>query len=173
MTFAKLKNKFTIESYQLGDEVISHIWDRLRYCRTTGTSNLLEVLPERYRNKFVVLSMNCIDNIPPHTDTVITCAINFYLNPGNYTTFFWDIKNKNIDKTFQLKNQTNGKMFERENLILIDSFKAEKGEAYLLDVTKPHSVESEVASDRFALCVQTNKFTFDEVKEMLYESGQL
>jgi hypothetical protein len=172
MSFVKLKNKIKIGTYHIGEMIISY-GDRISYNQTFGTSDLLQIIPERYRHHFVVLSMNVVNNVPPHTDSYITCAINFYIKTGGYRTFFYNIKNENIESTFQIKNQTNGKIFNKDNLILTDSFYAKKGEVFLLDVTKPHAVEAKFPKHRFALSIQTSKFSFNDVKEMLKETDQI
>lgn len=62
----------------------------------------------------------------PHTDTWQT-AINFYFDIGDDETFFW----KEINPT----NSEKGLVFYKlKNLEKIGSFKANKGDCYLLDV---------------------------------------
>ena len=51
---------------------------------------------------------------------------------------------------------------------------AEKDEAWLLDVTIPHSVTSSESSiNRIAVCLQSTKHGIQQVKEMLNESGNI
>lgn len=172
MSFIKLKNKVLVQQYKIGDYIVSY-GGRIFYHCTSETCNLLNIIPERYRNKFIVVSMDILYNIPPHTDSGIKCTINFYVKPGNYETFFYDIKDENITKTLQVKNQTNGKVYDKDNLIVTNSFSAKKDEIYLLDTTKIHSVVAKTPSHRFALCVQTNEFCYDDVKKMLSEMGNI
>jgi hypothetical protein len=172
MNFIKLKGRKIINEYQIKDLVITY-GVKIKYSRVSTTEKLIEIIPERYRDQFVLLAMDIVGSIPPHTDSGIKCTINVYVSPGNYTTKFWSIKDHNPDKTYQVKNQTNGKVFSYDAVEFINSFKAKKGEIYLLDVTKPHSVESIKPNKRFALCIQTSKFSFEEVKNMLIESGYI
>jgi hypothetical protein len=173
MSFVKLKHKLTIDDYQIGEQIVSYGVSKIRYCRVSTSAKLFEVIPERYRDQFMLRSMEIIYKVPPHTDNGITCALNFYITPGNYVTKFWSIKDNNNDRTYQIKNQTNGKVFFYDAVEFVDSFEAEKGDIYLLDVTKPHSVETEKPNKRFALCIQTNRYSFNEVKEMLFETEYL
>ena len=172
MSFVKLTNKVVLEHYKIGDYLVSYA-DRIFYRKTSETLSLLDILPTRFRNDFTVVSMDILYNIPPHTDSGIKCTINFYVKPGNYKTIFYDIKDENIINTFQVKNQTNGKVYDRDNLLETNSFCAKKDEIYLLDTTKIHSVISKTPSHRFALCVQTNKFCYEDVKKMLSEMGNI
>jgi hypothetical protein len=70
----------------------------------------------------------------PHTDTWQS-AINFYLDAGDDETYFWkEINPSHSDKGLVI--------YEPSNLELVGSFKANKGDCYLLDVGNSiHSVK--------------------------------
>ena len=70
----------------------------------------------------------------PHTDTWQS-AINFYFDIGDDETFFW----KEINPTDSQRGLVS---YEPKNLELAGSFKANKGDCYLLDVGNSiHSVK--------------------------------
>ena len=171
--FAKLNRKIFISEYPKGELYISYgDHSRIRYYKTIRSSEALSIIPERYRSKFLLLLVEITNNIPAHTDSGITCNINFYIDSGNYQTNFWKVLDG--DQTYQVANQTNGKVFKPDAVELVDSFFAQAGDVYLLDVTKPHSVECDTPGlKRVALSLQTASFTFDEVKEMLKETGYM
>jgi hypothetical protein len=101
-------------------------------------------------------------------------TINFYIKADNCLTQFYEFKSENLTKT-QTENQTNGYLFKLDELETVNSFIAEPNDAYLLDVTKPHSVIPLQITNthRSAIALQTNKFTFDEVLEMLKETNNV
>ena len=165
MSFIKLRTKFFIENYQKIYRVISY-GDRISYYRTIGAEHLLTTLPEQIRHKFTILEMKVVDNVPPHTDSRITCTINFYIITGNFETKFYFLKNHNVN-TWQTPGQSNGVIYSKNDLIFTESFVAQDGDVYMLDVTKPHSVESAEPTDRYALCLQTSFYSFEEVKNFL------
>ena len=117
--------------------------------------------------------MEISGNVPPHTDSKILSTINIYLKPDNCKTTFYEIVT-DTPKTTQVANQTNGKLFDLSSLKPIGEFVAKKDEAWLLDVSTPHSVTStESTINRIAVCLQSNKHATMQVKEMLAETGNL
>lgn len=179
MYFYKLKNKFSISMFDVKEETIYYgikIGKKvvgLQYCNVEVPEKdfLLNVIPERYRKEAVLLSMGSNSYIPPHTDSMIKATINFYLRPDNCQTSFY--KFKNTTEGFKKSNQTDGSMYNLSDLKLEDSFIAETGDAYLLDVSKPHSVKPlGRAADRFSLCLQFVDYNFENVLNMLKEMNQ-
>jgi hypothetical protein len=101
-------------------------------------------------------------------------TINFYIKTDNCLTQFYKFKSEN-PTTRQIENQTDGYLFNVEDLETTNSFTAEPTDAYLLDVTKPHSVIPLETTNihRSAIVLQTDRFTFDEVLEMLKETDNV
>jgi hypothetical protein len=66
-------------------------------------------------------------------------------------------------------------MFYRENLIELESFMAQEGDAFCLDVTVPHAVDllSDVPKERVAICMSTNEYDFEQVCNMLCDTGYI
>ena len=97
----------------------------------------------------------------PHTDTWQT-AINFYFDIGDDETFFW----KEINPT----NSEKGLVFyELKNLKKIGSFKANKGDCYLLDVGNSiHTVKMNTPNTtRKILRLYWQELSFDQVLQGL------
>jgi hypothetical protein len=117
--------------------------------------------------------MQISGNVLPHTDSGILSTINIYLKPDNCKTTFYEIKT-DTPNTHKLKNQTNGKIFNLASLKVIGEFVAQKDEAWLLDVTTPHSVTSTTSNiNRIAICLQSKKYDISKVKEMLIETNNI
>ena len=117
--------------------------------------------------------MEISGNIPPHTDSKILSTINIYLKSDNCKTTFYEIVT-NTPRTTQVKNQTNGKLFDLASLKPLGEFVATNNEAWLLDVSIPHSVTSTESSiNRIAVCLQSTKHDVSKVKEMLVETNNI
>jgi hypothetical protein len=115
--------------------------------------------------------MKIVGEVPPHTDSDVKTVVNFYIQPNNYKTVFFG----GDSPTYQVPNQTNGQVFYRENLVELDSFVAKNGEAFCLDVTTPHALDSldDVPKERIALCLSTHDYDFDQVCNMLCDTGYI
>jgi len=98
----------------------------------------------------------------PHTDTWPT-AINFYFDIGDDETFFW----KEI--TAPLNNKDGLTFYDPKNLEQIGSFKANKGDCYLLDVGNSiHSVKMHTPNTtRRILRLFWQELSFDQVLQSL------
>lgn len=184
MYFKKLKGSFVIENYTVNSffrfygNAVDGIKRGLSYftVENYGLGHLLSVIPERYRNDDFSLSLMSINAnfVPPHTDSNILTSINFYLQTDRCLTRFYDPKVKELS-TYQLENQTTGYIFRESELIEVGNFLADPGDAYLLDVSKPHSVinSQKIEIDRKAIVIQSRKYDFEAVREMLIETGYL
>jgi len=173
--FIKLNKNIHIDNYQEKEKVISY-GGKIGYSTVSSIPfrNIYSIIPLRYRNKFRPLVMKITANVGPHTDSGIRATINIYLEPDDCVTNFYKIPTETRVDVFQVPNQTNGRAFNPKQLILYDSFTAKKDEVWLLDVTKPHSVISNKSSvNRTAIVLQTNDYSYEQVKEMLKETGCL
>ena len=96
----------------------------------------------------------------PHTDTWQS-AINFYFDIGDDETFFW----KEINPSDSQKGLVS---YEPKNLELTGSFKANKGDCYLLDVGNSiHSVKMHKPAIRRILRLFWYELPFDQVLQSL------
>jgi hypothetical protein len=127
------------------------------------------VLPERYWNDFHLTIMTINRDIPAHTDTEIITTINFYIKTDNCRTVFFEPIVEEPRK-FQIKNQTDGYIFNEEDLKEIDSFVAKDNEVWVLDVKKIHSVQGNPTL-RKAITLGTRIHNYEAVCEMLKETG--
>jgi len=103
---------------------------------------LSKILPTGKQNKFGAAMMKI--NSPyvhPHTDSGIRFSINYYIETGNAKTVFYKKKYEKV-KENKIENQTNGSVYDRNDLDSYFEFVAEKGDIWILDVTQIHSVEN-------------------------------
>ena len=126
-------------------------------------SEILARIPPSKANYFLPTFMEINREIPPHTDSNVKTVINLYVKTGGYVTDFNVIKDG--AKKIKIENQTNGYLVDFDQVDVVDSFIAEDGEAYILDVTKLHSVHSGKGG-RAAIALSTN-LSFDEVCELV------
>lgn len=177
--FVKLKNTFNTPDYIISNSQLSYgitvdgEFKGVEYLNLKDKLPEIEqFIPEKYRKHFGVLLMRINTIIPPHTDSDIKTTINFYIRTDDCLTQFYEFKNDN-PTTQQVVNQTDGFLFEESDLNKIGGFIAQPNEAWLLDVTKPHSVipQSEI-KERLAVAL-SSKLSYDEVYEILHETGNL
>lgn len=169
--FVKLNRQFKDMTYSAGNMEVSYAGIIGYFDVKDLTVDLLKVIPEPYQKDFSVSEMKIIDSVPPHTDSDVQAVVNFYIQPNNYKTVFFT----GNSPSYQVPNQTNGQVFYREHLVELDSFVAEEGDAFCLDVTAPHALDSlnPVPQERIALCLSTHEYNFDQVCNMLYDTGYI
>ena len=218
MSFVKLKNKFEpvpftpvsgFESfagkYGLGVQH-NNVW-----IPDAEREKIMSVIPERFRHDFQLTRMAINTLLLPHVDNDFLCTINFYFQPNNYRTIFFEAREgakcwKTEEKQSQdlgeivettmtpeeIKNSVKEFVEDRRNMPTIEeisyvdavygfddvyetgSFVAEDCDAYLLDITKLHNVEplGEVKM-RKALALRSHNYTYQQVYDMLVETGNL
>lgn len=181
MFFQKLNQQFTVNNLIKKDLMIEYgvktpfkffgIW--YSFADVENSDELISVIPERYKGNCWLYLLESNFRIPPHTDSEVSTIINFYIKTdGCITQFYYpneDAKRK------QIKNQTTGHILRKKDLIKSESFIAQPGDAYLLDVSKPHAVLPPgprlFYKNRVAVTLQIMDKSFDEVLEMLKETG--
>jgi hypothetical protein len=177
-TKLNINHNFSLQSsrklkFQHG-KVIDDAWRGVSYYEADieMDTEIKKYIPEKYRNYFdVTLMIISGPYIPPHIDDgAVLAAMNFYMETSNACTYFHQVKDNVIPtmKTLPSTGST-GKFFAIEDLETVSQFKANRGEVYLLDVSKIHSVSIENSSDREAYCLQTNELTYTQVLEILAE----
>lgn len=129
---------------------------------------MLNLIPFEFKDKFEVCIMEITKTLVPHTDSYITCSVNYYFNADDgRTVFYRALENK---EGFPMKQtRETGKMFKSTDVEEIDSFIAKSGEVWVLDVTKPHNLisTSKKLINRRAIVLQTSHFTYEQVVEMI------
>jgi hypothetical protein len=180
--FLKLKNLFFVNNYKKLSlrtrygRLIENEFIGIQYYNVDVSDSLdvlLSPIPERYRKDFYIYTIEANCAISPHIDNNVKTVINFYLNPSNCRTNFYKIREDS--ESYKVENQTSGSTFKKSSLDLIDGFVAKENEAWLLNVSIPHDIEplSKELVNRFAITVQTIKYSFDQVKGMLKETDSI
>jgi hypothetical protein len=179
-SFKKLKHNFKPNRYDIlnsrikfGDYVEGE-FKGIEYFNVyyPDSFSLYKFIPPQYWENFCMTLMKINTVIPPHTDTGINVTINFYLQTDDCVTQFYKFKEQ--PKKYQIKNQTNGFIFEESNLEPAGKFISEKNQVYVLDVTQPHSVKPlGKIKERMGLSLATNTYSYEQVCKMLIETGNL
>ena len=134
---------------------------------------IYDILPKNVWKDFHMSLMTIDREIPPHTDSDINVSINFYIETDNCRTVYYEPKNDELN-LFQIKNQTDGHIYNKNELKEVGSFVAQPMEIWILNVKKIHGVESVKEEPlRKALTLGTKKYNYDEVYDMLQQNGNL
>jgi hypothetical protein len=183
--FAKLHIDWKVDNYDYGDKIVhygAHFKDgkivpKIIYHVATGQCEdlLKRLIPERYQKDFKVAVMDISASVGPHTDSEILVTINHYFQTNDECTMFYVPKKDTNIVTSQVQNQTNGVVYRVHQLELYGSFSAKENETWILDVSKPHSVESvrPATKLRKAIVLQTEIHTYEQVIEMLKETKSI
>lgn len=179
MMFKKINLDFTVSDYILGEKIVGYgksfrnnrITQSIFYTKVAGQciEILNKLFPKEYHSDFNIQYMQVNNSVGPHTDSDIKVTINHYLETNNEETVFYTIKSDNVSKR-QVENQTNGYVFNINDLEKYDSFVANKCETWVLDVTNPHAViadATELTQYRKAIVINTNKYSYETVLDML------
>jgi len=175
--FDKLKLTHTYAALPGINRLISYGALHYDYIADGPHTAAFNVIPEEYRKDFKLLQM-MIDTmvyskVPAHTDSYILSTINFYITTASSVTEFYKVDQDKL-KTSKGPNQTTGDVFDSSCITPAGSFLAKPGEAWLLDVTVPHSVTSfNKRENRVAIALQSHIHSYARVKEFLQETGNL
>lgn len=187
MNFVKLTHNLNISDYVVNDTFVSYgfihdtIFKGITYSKTNTSfkSKIFSLIPEEYQHYYNISVMKINSNIPPHIDRTTTASINCYIKTGNCTTHFYKRKSEITEPETPAWNSgtvQQGRIFSLNDLDEVDKFYANPGDIYLLDVSKPHLVKSPpdvVYVDRVAICLQTDKFNFNETMKLLKATENL
>ena len=166
----KIDNINIQDNYTMYGETIQGKFRGITYSKFTAnnTDQFYEILPLVYRKYFSISLMQVSWDIPPHIDFKSTAVINFYINTKPCITQFYSIK-----FTDDYVNQNSWKGTRINNLTPEDSFIAQSGDTWILDVSKPHSVTRLNAKEdlmRTSVSLSTSKFTCNEVADIIRNS---
>tara|TARA_R100000742_G_C4243420_1_gene62706 strand:+ start:263 stop:784 length:522 start_codon:yes stop_codon:yes gene_type:complete len=171
MYFKKLDSIKNIPSYEIGAREVEYGFSRDNIFKGLWYSGItlkekLDIIPKKYASEFFTIFLEANTYIIPHTDSNTKAVINFYIETSNCLTQFYEIKEN--AKPSQINNQTDGYIYNLKDLIKKESFIAQSGDIYILDVSKVHSVipldDKEI--HRKAICFATDSLNFDEVVEI-------
>lgn len=179
--FKRLIKDFPISSYQLQDRKIGFgstvdgIFSGIEYyyATTPDYQTLFDVIPAEYQSSFCLLVMraNCL--VPPHTDSGILTTINFYIRTDNCDTEFYRII-RDRPRLSQVGGQTDGHIFDSKDLCMTGLFRAHPEQAWVLDVSQPHSVLPRGEfSERLAFSLSTADYDYQTVCKFLTSTGNL
>lgn len=175
-SFKKLRSSYFPSHYDILSsrikfgETVDNEFRGIEYFNISfDTKNLLKIIPPQYRENFCITLMKINTEVPPHTDTGILVTINYYYKTSNSITTFYKFKNE--PRKYQIENQTDGYLFHEEDLEETGHFQADPYEAWILDVSQPHSVKG--GGDRVAISLATNTYNYEQVCNMLVETGTL
>lgn len=166
--FIKLNKQFPNILCAEGEEAVSY-GGIISYLELNEINqDILQVVPKKYQSSFSLSLMKISGEVPPHTDSNVKAVINFYIKPGNYRTVFFD----GVSPSYQIENQTNGRLFERDQLFESDYFIAKDSEAFCLNVERIHAVDSldDNPTERVAVCLSTCDYDFKQVCSMLNDT---
>ena len=123
-------------------------------------------LQKDLREHFEVFWLRANTLIPPHTDSGTKCVINFYVATDDCITQFYTAKEG--ARKFQIEGQTDGCIYQVDDLEYGPAFLAEPGDTYLLDVTKIHSVipARDGIVHRGVVCLSSSTLSFEEAAEI-------
>ena len=123
-------------------------------------------IPKEYESDFYLHFLEANSYILPHSDSGPTAVINLYVETNNCVTQFYEIKDN--AQPYQIGNQTDGYVYNLDDLIEMESFIAQPGDVYILNVNKVHSVipfdNREI--NRKAICFSTSLLSFNEVERI-------
>lgn len=144
---------------------IDNVFNGIRYYGIDDESTaylLKKFLPLSLQSHFNVLLMIInYDNILPHTDSDISTVINYYIKGSDAITHFWKLKPNMQNKALKLENQTDGSIYNVDDLEHNYSFKAKDNEFWILNVKEIHSVLG-AKNTRMAFCFQS-QLSYNEV----------
>ena len=175
MEFCKLRSNFYLHDIEVKDEQMFYGengkgigYYNADFPRKFDLMQLL--VPPALQKNFSITLMRINVLVPPHIDNGIKSTINIYLETGDCATNFYRFATDN-PRTRQVGGQSDGFIYDDNDLIKTNSFNAKPYEAWLLDVTKPHSVKpGKDFKERTAIAISST-LCYDKVKFMLENRG--
>jgi hypothetical protein len=162
----------TIDTNEIKDHLLFH-YGYARYYKISN-KDYLKSLSDSFKisPKRIYLSEGH-GPLLPHIDNGQRSCINYYMHTGNYTTSFW-IPRENAKRRKSSRYCANTNSYKEvelrylhEDLILVDSFIAKDGEAYILNIEQIHSVEGKKPELPRSFIQFQWDFSMDELLEIL------
>ena len=95
-------------------------------------------------------------SIPPHTDSGARTVVNCYGATADAVTHFHSQRQQTLTQR-QVQNQTTGYLYDPRELTIQSEFTARAGEHWILAVDHIHSVTTQTAEERWAICLSTDQ----------------
>lgn len=102
-------------------------------------------------------------DVRPHRDHGVKTAINIYVDPMGARTTFWKVKEG--AKASLFPGEVVPSLYMPHQLEEMDSFVAQRGEAYCMDLTQVHTVTGGAGLRRFIQLSWSNKTIHDIMPE--------
>jgi hypothetical protein len=99
--------------------------------------------------------------LDPHIDHTIKCCINFYFEPNGSVTSFHVPNAESSAKMYPGESVAN--LYKIEDVTEVATFTAEPNEAYVLNVSKIHSVYSPNPGTRRFISYNWINYSFEEI----------
>ena len=99
--------------------------------------------------------------LDPHVDHTIKCCINYYFEPNGSTTSFHIPKESAAAKLYP--GQENANLYRIDDVEEVAQVTAEKNDAYVLNVSKIHSVYSPNPGTRKFISYNWVNYSFEEI----------
>jgi len=107
----------------------------------------------------------------PHRDHGLTCALNLYVQSGGCRTQFWEALPTAVPLKYS-EEEAQANIFRTGELVQTESFVANDGDTYLLDVSSVHSVNNTPDSFRQFIQISWKTKPFDQVLAMVRASTE-
>jgi hypothetical protein len=130
-----LKGSNLMSQYDSKDTVLSYYnINDIEYFRTIHTRKFYTIKPDRVR--FSILTGQGL--LSPHRDHDAATVLNYYVSADADQTIFYNVNES--AEPFSYKAGSAKNIYNTTDLTEADKFVASSGDAYLLDVSKTHSV---------------------------------
>lgn len=110
-----------------------------KYMPSKYIEQIKQALPESVQAALITISYSEIHLLRAHVHTLDEAVINLYQHTNGERTTFWDGEVE-IDESESFDNGNNYFTINHKNLTPSESFVAQDGDAWLLNVKHPHSV---------------------------------
>ena len=144
----------------------------LSYYEIINYKEVCELLPKKildivpFELKFVEITGKGI--LPAHVDYGLKCALNYYFQPSNSVVKFYNQKeNTNVFTDDKILAH----LFKYTDIEYADTFTAQLKDAYLLNVSRIHEVIHFSNEPRQFLQIQWRYHDFNQILEILNDSG--
>lgn len=137
----------------------------IRYQESLQDHELYNIIRPERRHLWTISYMSINMPIPPHTDSGVRTVINCYGDTARAVTRFHH-KQRDVVKQIQIANQTDGHIYDDKDLIIVDQFRAEPGDIYMLAVDQIHSVATQTDQERWAICFSSKQSMLEAQKDL-------
>ena len=128
----------------------------IRYWSMAQDHVLWHLIKPARRDRWSMSLMTITTSIPPHTDSDVRTVVNCYGATADAVTHFHTQRQQTLTQR-QVQNQTTGHLYDPRELTIAAEFTARAGEHWILAVDHIHSVTTQTAEERWAICLSTDQ----------------